>query len=70
MKINTHKDLPVGKELWLGPSHQQFCNRYLRREDGMIEVQNIHRYGKKQKTNVMTPAEFDAWREHIRNCGQ
>jgi len=65
MKIKSHKDLPVGKELWLGPSHQQFCNRYLRRADGVIELQHIYRYGKNGETQYMTPAEFDKWLEDI-----
>jgi len=59
-----HDDLPIGKERWLGPSHQQFCNRYLRRGDGMVEVQNIYRYAKPGITKIMTEAEFDARRNH------
>ena len=59
MKIRSYKDLPIGKELYLGPSHQQFCNRYLRREDNKIEVQNIYRYGEPGKTKEYTEKEFN-----------
>ena len=61
MKLRSCKDLPVNKELYLGPSHQQFCNRYLRRADGVIEVQNIYRHGKPAKTQYMTEQEFDSF---------
>ena len=61
MKIRSYKDLPIGKELYLGPAHQQFCNRYLRRDDNIIEVQNIYRYGKPSKTMYMTEQEFNKW---------
>lgn len=60
MKIQTHKDLPLNKELYLGPKHQQFCNRYLRHTNN-IEVQHIYRYGKNSKTMVMSNNEFDNW---------
>ena len=65
MKIQSYTDLPIGKELFLGPKHQNFCNRYLRRPDGLIEVQNIYRYAKSGETQIMTGKEFDAWRDKV-----
>lgn len=62
--LSTHEGLPVGKELWLGSD--DICNRYLRREDGIIEVQRIVRVGKNGATEYMTAQEFDAWRAEIR----
>ena len=64
MKISTHEDLPINKELWLGDRF--ICNRYLRRADGIIEVQRIVRYGKNGETAYMTPQAFDEWRAEIR----
>lgn len=59
--VLSSSDLEVGKERWIGPSHGQFCHRYLLREDGLVEKQNIYRYGKPGKTEVMTKDEFDAY---------
>lgn len=56
MKYN---DLPVNQDKYIGPSHQQFCNRYRSLGNGTVEVQNIYRYAKPGKTVVMTAEEFD-----------
>lgn len=63
-RIKTINDLPDGEELFLGPCHGQFCNRYLRKGD-TVEVENVYRYGKKQPTKVYTASEFNAWRAEI-----
>ena len=63
--LSTHKGLPIGKELYLGGS--DICNRYLRREDGIIEIQRIVRYGKNGETWYATEKEFDEWRGKLRN---
>jgi hypothetical protein len=65
--LKTHEDLQIGKEKYLGPSHGQFANRYLRRSDGVVEVQRIVRYGKNGETVEYTLSEFDKWLELCRN---
>ena len=67
MKLRSHTDLPVGVEKWIGPSHGQFCNRYLRRADDHVEVQHIYRYSKPSETRVMSPSEFDSWLSYCEN---
>jgi hypothetical protein len=64
MKIKTIEDLPDGEEIFIGPSHGQFCNRYLRRGN-LVEVENIHRHGKKQPTYHMSAKDFNEWRNQI-----
>jgi hypothetical protein len=64
MKITSHKDLTINKEYYLG--NDQICNRYLRRDDNIIEVQRIVRIGKNGETQFMTLQEFDNWRNKIK----
>lgn len=53
----------IGEERWLG--NNQFCNRYLRTGVNLIEVENVHRYGKTQPTKTYTAQEFKEWRNSI-----
>jgi len=61
MKLNSHTDLPIGEEKWLGPSHGQFCNRYLRRTDGIVELQHIYRHSQSSETQYLSEHDFDRW---------
>ena len=67
MIIRTHKDLPIGKEVFAGTMHYDVCNRYLRREDGIIEVQHLYRFGNDSKTKEMTAIEFDDLKKYHRS---
>ena len=66
--ISTHDKLPIGKELYLGGS--DVCNRYLRRADGIIEIQRIVRWGTNGQTWYATPEEYDNWREKSRSMSK
>jgi len=68
MKIKSSLELPDQKDVlaylhhqkdvFVGPKHQNFANRYKLRTDGNVEVQHIYRYGKPSATKIMTPVQF------------